>query len=597
MNFFNRNLKIAVIPVSIIIWGIFVLLFFDPFYSKSSDPEFPYLVNGLNCALLHFNRIGHIDHPGTPFQILNGIVIQITHLISGKGDIAQDVFSRPEYYLNAISISLVLFQVILIWFIGILGIKREIPFWQIAVLQSSFFYNEVLVWLMSRVNPDRFLMIVFLIFILIYLKHGYKNRSPLKFALWSGVVMALGFASKFNFIPLLILPLLFIDTNKNRLVYLGTGFVSFIIFIAPIIDRFKYYRSFITNIFLHEGKYGTGDSNVINFHKMVDNIAEIFKINPGLYILLSVLILMIILAGYNKGKKDYKNFIFPLIGILTILLLQIIIVSKHFANYYLVPIFSVYGFIFFYISLFLSKLLKKKIQVILLSSLLPVVFLQVTFIKVINDEKVISKMIVQREKIRNFVDKEIVKTDFWFVEPTWESGPFVENALVYGLSYCGHRNDYFPQLMAVNPNIITYEGNNNLVKLWRCTPVSLDSVLATGENIHIYSTPGRNATILIQMLQGSALKNSIQLQIDTTYFDAETENRIIRVKGINTISKWQSKNIFSIDRKAKIENYIVSIKNSPEWLEKIKVKAISKNIPLDSMILLDAIWMVDNESK
>ena len=82
MNFFKRNFSIAIIPLLVVAWGIFTYLFFDPFYSKSSDPEFPYLINGLNCAILKFNYIGHIDHPGTPLQIFNGLVIRMTHLVS-----------------------------------------------------------------------------------------------------------------------------------------------------------------------------------------------------------------------------------------------------------------------------------------------------------------------------------------------------------------------------------------------------------------------------------------------------------------------------------------------------------------------------------
>jgi len=122
------KIKLFVFPAIAILWGIYIFFFFDPFYSRSIDPEFPYLINGLNCAQLRFNFIGHFDHPGTPFQVFNGIVIKITHLVSGKGDIAQDVFARPEHYMNAISTALLLLQAILIFVVGLFGSKRKIPF-------------------------------------------------------------------------------------------------------------------------------------------------------------------------------------------------------------------------------------------------------------------------------------------------------------------------------------------------------------------------------------------------------------------------------------------------------------------------------------
>lgn len=590
MNPVRKKITIAIIPIMAVAWGIFLLSFFDPFYSKSIDPEFPYLVNGLNCATIKFNYIGHYDHPGTPFQVFNGIVIRLTHLVSGKGDIVQDVFARPEHYMNAISISLFLILAGLTFAVGLLGFKRKIPVWQILLLQASFLFSDVLMWLFTRVNPDHFFMISGLIFVLVYLKHGYENRSPRKFALWSGVVMALGLATKFNFLPLLILPLLLIDTHKNRLIYAGSGIVSFFIFIAPIINKFDDFFRFLTSIFKHDGLYGGGESKM-NFQKMMDSSLEIFRLNPELLLLLVVLVGLTVFAF--RKRKDGKGFYFLFAGYLFMILLQILMVSKHFKNYYLAPVFILYGFIFFTISLFLSTFIKKKSHLILASSLLPILFTLSTFVKVKRGLPEIAKVIEHREKIRLFVDREVSKSDYWFVEPTWEGGPFVENAVVYGLSYCSHRIEYLPQLMAVNPHVITYEDNNNEVKLWRCAPVSLDSVVATGKNLYIYSSPGRHASVLMQMAQNAADRNNIHLMVDTVFSDRETQNEIIRLHASNSTSAWVPAGVFATDRSQKVQEFILSIKNSPEWLEKVGKKATERNIPLDSMILLDAIYMTD----
>lgn len=593
MNPLKKNLTIAIIPLLVLVWGIFMLIFFDPFYSRSQDPEYPYLVNGLNCATLNFNYIGHIDHPGTPFQVYNGIVIRITHLLSGKGEITQDVFARPEHYLNAISTSLFLIQAGLIFMVGLLGFKRKIPFWQIAILQASFLFNDVLMWLFCRATPDAFFMIAGLIFILIYLQNGYENRSSLKFAIWSGTAMALGLATKFNFLPILILPLLIINTNKNRLIYAGSVIVSFFIFIAPIITKFDEYFTFLKSIFNHDGLYGGGESNILNFQKMIDSTFEIFKLNPELIFLIIALIALTVIA-FRKRKEEGKEYIFLFAGYLFIIAFQILMVSKHFKNYYLAPTFIIYGFMFFTISLFLSRLIIKKIQLILTCSILPLLFILSTIVKVKHDYPLISKLIDQRENIRKFVDSEISKSDFWFIEPTWESGPHVENALVYGLSYCGHRDQYIPQLKAVNPNVITYEGNNVEVKLWRGAPVSLDSVVATGKNIYVYSSPGRNAPVLLKMVQESASRNQFQLVSDTVFSDRELQADIIRIKATNPSKIWKSTSPVE-NQKNRIDKYIQEIKNTPEWLEKVKKKAIEKNISLDSMILMDAIYMAEQE--
>ena len=52
-----------------------------------------------------------------------------------------------------------------------------------------------------------------------------------------------------------------------------------------------------------------------------------------------------------------------------------------------------------------------------------------------------------------------------------------------------------------------------------------------------------------------------------------------------------------ITREEKINGYINAIKSSPEWLENIRIKAAEQNIPLDSMVRLDAIYMVKTEGE
>jgi hypothetical protein len=583
---------IAIIPLIAVILGIFMSLHFDPFYSRSSDPEFPYLINGLNCAQLNFNWIGHIDHPGTPFQVYNGIIIRITHFFAGYGNIAYDVFNRPEFYLNVISVSLFLLQAFLIYWIGYLGIKRNIATWQILFLQAGFLFNDVLIWLFCRVNPDRFFMITGLIFILVYLTHGYENRSPRKFAFWSGTVMALGLATKFNFLPLLVLPLLFIDTNKNRLIYASSGIVSFFIFILPIIDKFAEYRKFILSIFTHDGLYGSGESKIMNSQKMLGSLIEIFKLNPELFVLIIALLALTFIA-FRRRKDFNTGFYYFFAGFLFILALQMVMVSKHFKNYYLAPSFVMYGFMFFMISVFLSQVIKNQLRLIIVSCSLPALFLISTAYKVKRDDPEISKLIQQRVKIQEFVDKSVSKDDCWFVEPTWESGPYQENALVYGLSYCGHRTEYLSELMAVNPNIICFEGEDKPISQWRCGPAKLDSILTTGKNIFILSTPGRQASTLLRMCETTANQNNMRLVVNSVYSDNEAKSEIFRVRATNLSGGQPNHYISHTDRQRLINDCIQAIKNTPDWLEKVKEKAVTRGIQLDSMILLDATYMVD----
>lgn len=307
----------------------------------------------------------------------------------GKGDITTDVFTRPDFYLNAISLSINFLHAFLILAIGFIGIKRGIPFWQIIILQATSLFNDVLFFLFCRVNPDLFFIIVKCLFILVYLIYGFNDQSQKKFAIGSGVIMALGFATKFNFFPLLFLPLFLINTNKNRLLYTGVGFISFIIFIAPIIDKFKGYKNFLINIMNHDGLYGSGVNKIFNLHKIFENLGEIFRINPGLLFLIICLVIGISIAFYKDRNANQKKQILLFIGLLFIAGLQMIMVSKHFKNYYLAPLFTIYGFIFFLISVFLSRMEMKKKYLLFLSFFLPIIFLIATSLKIFHDFPII----------------------------------------------------------------------------------------------------------------------------------------------------------------------------------------------------------------
>lgn len=350
--------------------------------------------------------------------------------------------------------------------------------------------------------------------------------------------------------------------------------------------------NFITSIFKHDGLYGSGQAQVLNLSKMVESITEIFRLNPCLYLLIPALMVSIVIA-YRKRNEGMLRFAVLFIGFLLIIALQMLMVSKHFKNYYLAPTFVLYGIFFFSISLFLSKLIADKSRLVLISSILPITFILVTAFQVKSQYVEIAQAIDQREDMRKFVDSNISKDDFWFVEPTWESGPHSENGLVYGLSYCGHRSDYLPYLRNVNKNTITFEDNNQVVKLWRGSDVAMDSVVATGKNIYIYSSPGRRAKLLLDLVKETAEKDSIRLLVETVYSDKDKKNEIIKVKALNPNLNWHSKKSVADVHQMKINQYINSIKNSPEWLEKVKKKALDKKIPLDSMILIDAIYMAN----
>ncbi|MDR2978826.1 MAG: hypothetical protein LBV02_00030 [Bacteroidales bacterium] len=527
------NPILFIVPLFVIGWGMFSMLFYDTFYSRAVDPEYPYLINGLNVSLLEFKRIGHFDHPGTPFQVFCGIIIRITHLFSGiDNNIAQDVLNRPDHYLNFINIFLIAIQACLLFFIGWIGKKHAIRTRILFILQLSFLCNFLLIDVFNRVIPERWLIITSILFIIIYLQYGYGNRKPFHFAVWSGIIMGMGMATKFNFLPIIFLPFLFIGTNKNRLIYAGTGIISFFIFIAPIITKFKDYWQFITGIASHDGIYGQGEERMFNPEATKANLLEVFHVAPELIFIISILITMLVASiVYRKINKESSRTIAFSIGILLITGLQILMVSKHFKNAYLIPLFSIYGIIFFKIDDFCTAAFTKKWLMGLFPAVISI-FILFTAKDAIGNIPIQKRQKEKREQSRQYVADNLPENTLWFVEPTWESAPCVENGIVYGLSYCHRISEYLPELIQTNPNVITFEGMDNTVKIWRSKPVSLDSIVMTAAPIHIYSSPGRHADMLMEKVNQAAHNMGIEMQTDTLFSQEETGSYIIAMQRI-----------------------------------------------------------------
>lgn len=62
----------------------------------------------------------------------------------------------------------------------------------------------------------------------------------------------------------------------------------------------------------------------------------------------------------------------------------------------------------------------------------------------------------------------------------------------------------------------------------------------------------------------------------------------------NAFKSKNEQNNWSPEFRRKLKEIEDYIRNDKEWLEKIKEKALSKNISVDSMIALDAIWLIQN---
>ncbi len=597
---FKTKPVILLVPLLCLLWGLYAYFTSPAFFLTAIDPEYPYLINGLNVAMLKFGRIGHTDHPGTAFQLFNGIVIKLTHIIAGRGNIAKDVLSRPEFYLGAISLTLNFVQSVLVLIIGIVGVSR-IKLQHVFVLHLTPFFQSVLIDLTKRVNPDRFFIVVSLLFVIAILKYAVGDkRNDLKFSIWSGITMGLGLATKLNYLPILFLPLFIIKGWKKRIVYGGIVLVSFTTFISPILQKFPAFREFTLRLIKHDGLYGSGESRVFNISKLVGNIEQIFTINPELFILLGGIVFILF---FHIIKKNSSRQLLQ-VGFILVFIFQIVIVAKHFKNYYFAPFFTLYGYILYTISADSEEIRLKWLKRIMQLGIPLLILIIAVFSTVENQFFKSHHHVAKLEAVYSYVECNITDDDFWLVEPTWVAAPYVENGLVYGLSYCTHREKYEPLLTEIYPNTITYSPGDKVIRNWKCSLAEIDTVLVSGKEIYIYDTPRRNAKILMRFLEENAIDLGLDISFDTVFSQPSTKTQIIQFSvtsdkdKIATMRKALHSEIKSGPSDAyhrKVDRYIQEIKLNKEWLESVRKKANERGISLDSMLYLDAVYMVNQE--
>ncbi len=446
---FSVALYILVLPLLFLVGYLYLFALNGPFFLSRIDPDYVYLLNGMNCSILHFDRIGHLDHPGTPFQVFIGICIDLIYFISGKDSIVEDVLLRPEHYLKLISHVLAIVFFFIVLHAGKVG--REIAGVPgVFLLQSGAFLSPLVFDLSMRMMPDRFGMIL-TYFLMIFLIHkgaqGKRNeRWPV---LISGFISGLLVATKVIFLPVLLIPLFY---QRKRILCFVSALAGFFIGISPIVDRFNDFSKFIRKIIEHDGIYGSGANQLIDLDSFIHNVGLILQINPLLSLTLLLAIIALVRRPDSIGKvKGSKGFY---MGFIIAVLFSIAIVAKHYKNYYLIPVVICLGPVLLILFTHYSR--HKIYGRIILA--IAVLFCILTTSRVWKNSFSVREKMEKRMALVSEFDSLRQDPHYLLVKPEWLWGPSKEYGLIFGLSYVRHRDRYSPEIDMLFPRVLTYEG-------------------------------------------------------------------------------------------------------------------------------------------
>ncbi len=539
---FSKKAIVLLPPVALMLWHIFFMSTSSNFYNSRIDPEYPYLLNGLNCAIDEFHNIGHIDHPGTPFQLLTGLFIRILHLFLGSGDIVSDLVARPELYLTGCLFLLTLLAAGVSYWVSKKVYEATQNIKVAVLLGSSFLLYNVALNYSGRYLPDYLLIIIVLLMAVPIIQYLFvPTYSAKKFALFTGILAGIEIICKINFLPLVIVPFILVDKVRNKILFSVVFLLSAFLNFLPIIDKHTEVRKFLTGLLTHDGLYGSGNQQFLNLNTFLQNLPVFYQEHFWFLVVFTSVCIIIIVELVKKKQLFFQDRLnrFYLAFIIASLA-GIVLVLKQYKGYYFAPLLALA--IITYAIIWLSYCNASKYKKAINALFLIPVLVHISFL--LHSQR--NQMTTMRieTKVRQYVDETVKNSikpeNFKIIEPSWHFGLTVDCGLTYGLSYVASQNEFYNEYETKYANTLTWEGIDRPLYFLRMVPVFNNALFYSGKNIYLFDSPfNYNTSELKSFLEAESQHRKITYCFDTILYDNLSQVYLIEYRNLST---WNSIN-------------------------------------------------------
>jgi len=287
-----------------------------PFFASDVDPEYAYLVNGIN--ILGGITPGHADHPGATLQIVLAIFFIFFNTIIKPFTLSNykiHLVENPESYAVGYSVLLLL----VVSLISYLIIKKFVD--SEKALLFSFYPPALLlalsgeVGMLVRLNPESLLIVISITLVLVIL--SIKEISEYRIIKYKKIfilsfLLAAGIATKITFIPMMII-VIFVRGLKQKIFLITSSFLIFILLILPL--RLMLSVTWFFNIFINSGRWG--EDRARSFVQIINSVKDLWVIQyPLIFIVLIMYTVALFVSNLRLKKQTF---------ILTLILLMLII--------------------------------------------------------------------------------------------------------------------------------------------------------------------------------------------------------------------------------------------------------------------------------
>ena len=401
------------------------------------DPDYPYLFNSLNIA--KFKTPGHVDHPGTPLQIIGAGVLEMGNWQQGAPNLEEDVLTRPEWYLALFNQVLLILTFLTIFCTGWLTYKLTNNRWYGWLFQITPLLSETAVPDLNRISPEPLLFIFSMWFSYFLLRVFILHTEEPRTVVLLGILSGLSIATKINSLPWLIIPIIILS-KVNKFKYLIVTMFTFWLFLLPVFRYWPKILGWLVALLIHSEKYAYGAETVFNLKQMIINFINMSIHEPWLLIMT---ITTIILSRKHR----------IIAGIAIFLIIFELWVTKHYALRYVMPALGMLGMIMIIIWDSIKNTRSRFLYLVLIGAVI-----LVNLTKNVLSIKVVSSNLIEAKTIDNIIKRNF--SDHIVVQYYGASSP--EAALEFGNLYAN--NNYGQIIFSKYPQFYYFLlGSNSLI--------------------------------------------------------------------------------------------------------------------------------------
>ncbi len=290
---------------------------------RDYDPQMAYFMNSL--APFKGAPFFYTDHPGTPVEMIGTMLLGITYVFFPKHtNFIVYHLENPEYFLNLAHGLITLLSVLcaIYFFLTVLGTLQK-PNVCLALSLALLFYGlhpysfkTLTVWSHTSFNYPLGTGYLILLFTVVHHAQGQiSNRLAAGLGLALGVMIAV----MINFIPWLVITLVFIflSSGMKRIAWkksLITGSIlvlscatGFLVSILPSIHRMPYFFGFIYNLYSHQLLYGTGPEGIPSISLLWSNLRDMVTFAPLVFLVMLASLLISLFIFLQRDSRIPEN--------------------------------------------------------------------------------------------------------------------------------------------------------------------------------------------------------------------------------------------------------------------------------------------------